>query len=186
MVHSVLKLLQSWFCRPQCWPRAWVQLSVYDLKNGSHLWNGHWPAGIGAGFRLSVWNITLSVQCEQKEEINFCLSQVHPHPVYSAPRSSALSPESALSLFSLPKPLSCWLLKWSVSLSNTGHCQRLSWEVSVRGVFAKCDTIVRRHFRSLPSPEVDCQCKCHIDLTFTSLESGKGLAVDTLQLSLFQ
>lgn len=67
-----------------------------------------------------------------------------------------------------------------MSLLSTGHCQRLSWEVSLRGVFAKCDTIVCRHCRSLPSPEVGCQCKCHIDLTFTSLESGKGLAFSYL------
>lgn len=65
---------------------------------------------MGADFRLSAQSITLSVRCEQKEEINFCLSQVHPLPVYPAPKSPALSPESPLSLFSLPKPLSCWLL----------------------------------------------------------------------------
>lgn len=40
------------------------------------------------------------MRCEQKEEINFCLSPVHPLPVYPAPRSPALSPVSSKPLFS--------------------------------------------------------------------------------------
>lgn len=62
----------------------------------------------------------------------------------------------------------CWALPASQlgSLSKRDVCQ----------VQYHC---VCRHHRSLPSPEVGCQCKCHVNMTFTSLESGKGLATDT-------
>lgn len=84
---------------------------------------------------------------------------------------------SPLHLFSLSKLLAAKVKCISVEHRALPASQLGS--LSKRGVCQVQYHCVCRHHRSLPSPEVGCQCKCHIDMTFTSLESGKGLATDT-------
>lgn len=74
-----------------------------------------------------------------------------------------------------PRTVSCWSqarLCWAPSTASVPFGENL------RGVYAKHDIIVCRHCGSLPNPGAGCQYKCHVDMTFTSLESGRGLPAE--------
>lgn len=133
-------------------------------------------AGICSNLYLSAPTFTLSGLYGQKElneplfELVMFLLVCQREPCFMA----CLAPVSSSSL---SKPLSCQPLKRSVSLLSIGHCQCSNQEAFARGVYAKHDIVVCRHCRSVPSPGINCQYKCHVDMTFTNLEFGKGLTV---------
>lgn len=137
------------------------------------IWNSHWPEGISPGVRYHLFYVLWA------KGGNECLlsGTDASSSCSSAHRSPALSAASPLHLFSLSKLLTAEVKCISVEHRALPASQLGS--LSKRDVCQVQYHCVCRHHRSLPSPEVGCQCKCHVNMTFTSLESGKGLATDT-------
>lgn len=91
------------------------------------------------------------------------------------------SQEPCLVLWFLPealpsvRALELWgevRLCWAQSIASIPAGRNLG------GVCAKHDVTGSRSCSSLPRPGVACQYKRHVDMTFTSLEFGKGLAME--------
>lgn len=133
----------------------------------------HWSLQEFAVFRPSPSLCSV----DRKDKLaSFWLRWGLPPPVHFVSRP-ALSCVSLLSLFSnqSPRAVSCWSkvrLCWAQTTASVPFGENR------RGVYAKHDIIVCRHCGSLPKPGRGCQYKCHVDMTFTSWESGRGLAAE--------